>query len=108
MPVVPQARRVWALSVAELRGGGVHFHRRAAMLEFVGRLHCRDWQLALLADGHEAALQLIGNHAVDDEAAGIPPCNRRRFHSEVAVHKLVDEHAEDEHAEPHAGRPAAA
>ena len=108
VPVVPQTRRVKTLAVARLRGVGVHFLRRAATLEFVGLLHCRDWQLVLLSDGHWADFQLLGKHAVDDEAAGNPTCNRRRFHIAVAAHKLIDEHAEDEHAETHAGRPAAA
>jgi hypothetical protein len=81
-------------AVARAHGVGVHLHRGRAVLQLVGFLDRREGQLALLADRHEAHAQLVGQHRADDEAARVQAGHRGRPHVEVAVHELVDQHAE--------------
>ena len=81
-------------AVAALHGIGVHLHGGAAVLELVALFHRGVGQLALLADRHEAHVELVGHHRADDEAARIQPGDRIGLHVEVAVHELVDQHPE--------------
>lgn len=82
-------------AVARLHRVGVHLDRRRAVFELVGFLDRRERQLALLADRHEADVQLVRDDRADDEPARVEAGNDVRADVEIAVHELVDQDAED-------------
>ena len=69
----------------------------AAVFELVGFLDGGEGQLAFLADGHEADIELIGHDRSQDEAARVQAGDhvgaQGRVH--VAVHERIDQHAKD-------------
>ena len=79
-------------AVAAQHRVGVDLDRGRSVLQVVRLLQRGVGQFALLANGHEADVELIGQHRADDEAARIHPRDGGRPLVEVAVHELIDQH----------------
>ncbi len=82
--------------VAGLDRVGMQLDRGAAVFQFVGFLDRGERQLALLADGHEAHVELVGHDGAEDEAARVQARDHVGTQGpvHVAVHEGIDEHAE--------------
>ncbi len=74
----------------------MNLHRGAAVFQLVLLGHRVERQLALLADGHETDIQFVGDNGAENKAARIDARHhvRAQIGGHVAMHELVDEHAE--------------
>src|SRR5580658_3605120 len=82
----------------DLRAGlhrvAVHLHLIEAVLQGVGNAYGGVWQLALLADGHEAGRQLVRHRAAEDEAARLDAGHVGDTRARPRLDQLVDDRAE--------------
>ncbi|MCY1372241.1 hypothetical protein D9M69_594340 [compost metagenome] len=72
----------------------MHLDRRIAVFERVFLSHRAERQLALLAHGHEAQVQFIGQHAAHDEAARVHARDEIQPLAHVTVDEEIDQYPE--------------